>query len=226
MSQPDEYEDVILPVYVINLANRTDRLVHIKDQFKERHEFEVNIIEACENENGALGLWRSLVKIVKIAQEKEEDVIIICEDDHEFTRNYSKKLLIDSIIMANEQGVNILIGGLGSFKNIVPITNSLCWVDHFWSTQFLIIYKQFFNAILTEPFTEPTDTADGKFSEMTSSKMAIFPFISIQKEFGYSDISESRRKNIGLSTDELFKQAESKLGRIYEARDFYMQFDK
>jgi len=225
MNQPDEYEDVVLPVYVINLENRTDRLLHIQDQFKDRFEFEINIVKACENENGALGLWQTIVKVAKIAQQKDEDVIIICEDDHKFTGNYSKKILIDSIMKANEHGVNVLIGGVGGFKNVVPITNNLCWVDNFWSTQFLVIYKQFFDSILAEPFTNVTDTADRKFSEMTSNKMVIFPFISIQKDFGYSDISEVARNHMGFSTEELFKHADLKLKKIYAAWDFYMRFE-
>jgi len=71
MNQPDEYGDVVLPVYVINLENRTDRLPHIQDQFKDRFEFEINIVKACENENGALDLWQRIVKIIKKTQKKD-----------------------------------------------------------------------------------------------------------------------------------------------------------
>ena len=222
MNQSEEYAEVEIPVYVINLENRTDRLQHIKGQFNGKTEFELNIIKACKHENGALGLWLSITNVIKLALEKEEDVIIICEDDHQFTESYSCKMLIDSIIEADQHGANILIGGIGGYKNAVPLANALCWVDNFWSTQFLVIYKRFFHKILDEPFTEVHDTADGKFSEMTSNKMVIFPFISVQKDFGYSDISEVAKNHRGLSTEELFKHADSKLKKLYAARDFYL----
>lgn len=224
MNQIDEYQGVVIPVYVINIESRTDRLLHIKDQFKGKNEFEINIVKACENKNGTLGLWQSIVKIIEMALKSDDDVIIICEDDHQFTENYSKRELIEAIIKASEKGAKMLIGGVGRFKNAVPINHGLCWIDNFWSTQFLVIYRQFFDDILNEPFDKIDDTADGKFSEMTSSKMVIFPFISVQRDFGYSDISIGVRNTQGLSVDELFKDSESKLRRIYQVRDFYMKF--
>lgn len=224
MNSSSQYDDIILPVYVINLDFRTDRLQHIQDQFKDKPEFELNIVKASKSKNGALGLWRSIVKVVRMAQEKDEDMIIICEDDHQFTENYTKDFLIDSILEANEYGANILIGGIGGFKNAIPVTDAICWVDSFWSTQFVVVYKQFFDKILTEPFRHKNDTADGKFSEMTSNKMSIFPFISIQKDFGYSDVSDTPKNEKGLSVDELFVDSGAKLKRIYAVRDHYMKF--
>ena len=41
---------------------------------------------------------------------------------------------------------------------------------------------------MNEPYNEDV-VADGKLSEIIVRKMVLFPFISIQKEFGYSDIS-------------------------------------
>ena len=50
---------------------------------------------------------------------------------------------------------------------------------------------------MNEPYNEDV-VADGKLSEIIVRKMVLFPFISIQKEFGYSDISayyNNRREN-------------------------------
>ncbi|UKJ07494.1 hypothetical protein [Solitalea lacus] len=192
MSQIDTYDDITIPTYIINLKERVDRLTHIKKQFDGKREFDVTLVEACKHEIGAVGLWQSIVKIVKLAMANDEDVIIICEDDHEFTASYSKQFLLENIIDAHDQGINILSGGVSGFNLAVPITENRYWINSFWGTQFLVIYKKFFQTILDEKFTNE-DTADGKFSEMTSNKMTLYPFISIQKDFGYSDVTKSNQ---------------------------------
>ncbi len=181
------YDDFVIPTYIINLPKRTERKANAKSQFVGRKEFDVNIVEACEHKIGAVGLWLSFRKIVGIAIENEEDVIIVCEDDHVFTEEYTKENLIKNIIRANDLGTYIVCGGIGNYGTAVPVDNELWWVDSFWSTQFVIIFKPFFKQILDEPFSQAV-TADGKFSEMTSRKLVFYPFISVQKDFGYSDI--------------------------------------
>ncbi|TCD27796.1 hypothetical protein EZ456_07560 [Pedobacter psychrodurus] len=180
-------DDFSIPTYVINLPKRQERLEHAKLQFAGRCEFDVNVIEACEHQIGAVGLWQSIRKIIKIAIENDDDVIIICEDDHVFTEEYTKEKLLENIIRANDLGTYVVFGGIGNYGTAVPVAGNLWWIDSLWSTQFVIVFKQFFQQILDEPFLE-TVTSDGKFSEMTSRKMVIYPFISVQKDFGYSDI--------------------------------------
>ena len=62
---------------------------------------------------------------------------------------------------------------------------------------FVVVYKRFFNAILSYNFKD-TDTADGVFSELSTNKMVIYPFISEQTDFGYSDVTQNNQKNKGL----------------------------
>lgn len=59
-----------------------------------------------------------------------------------------------------------------------------------------LLYKQFYNEILSYKFKE-TDTADGVLSQLTMNKMVIYPFISEQKDFGYSDVTLSNMENAG-----------------------------
>lgn len=54
-----------IPTFVINLEKRTERKQHILEQFKNRYEFDIRIFKAIENENGAFGLWQTIVDIVK-----------------------------------------------------------------------------------------------------------------------------------------------------------------
>lgn len=219
MNEDIEFDNIVISTYIINLEERKDRLVHIKKQFEGRDEFELNIFKAIKNEVGAVGLWQSIIEIVKVAIERDEDVIIICEDDHEFTPTYSKEYLLRNIIEAHSQGLAILSGGIGGFKQVVPVTINRWWVDTFWSTQFLVIYRDFFEAILAEPFEE-TDTADGKFSEMTSHKMVLYPFVSVQKDFGYSDVTKANDTDNG-TVQKLFENSSSRIKRIADAYHKY-----
>lgn len=189
-----DYNDIIIPVYVINLKERLDRRKHIEEQFKDRKEFDLHIVEACKHEIGAVGLWQSISKIIQqVAERDEDDVIIICEDDHLFTADYNRDRFLDNVVEASSKGVDILIGGIGGFGNIIPLSHHLFWVDWFWSTQFLVVYKNAFNCILKETFSAK-DVADEFISRILSQKMVLVPFISVQKEFGYSDVTNSNNE--------------------------------
>lgn len=185
-----DIDQIAIPTYIINLPERTDRREHVKKEFAGRKEFDISIVEACRDEIGAVGLWQSIRKIIQLAIANDDDVILICEDDHEFTAHYSKERLIHNIIEANEMGVEILSGGIGGFRVALPVSDNRIWINSFYSTQFLILYKRIFDKILNELFDSQV-TADGILSEITTNKMTIFPFISIQKEFGYSDVTQS-----------------------------------
>lgn len=180
--------DFYLPVYVINLKERTERRQHIEEQFQGRVEFALHWIEAIEHSIGAVGLWQSMLKAVQTAIDKRDDIMIICEDDHIFTPAYNKDYLFANIIGANAQGSELLSGGVGGFGTAVPVDTNRYWMDWFWSTQFIIIFKPLFQKILDYDFKD-TDTADGVLSVLAKDKMTIYPFISVQKDFGYSDVT-------------------------------------
>lgn len=191
-----EKNDTYIPVYVINMKDRTERRNHIMKEFEGRKEFDVTIVEACTHEKGTIGLWNSIIKVIHQAQENEDEVIIICEDDHYFTEHYSPGLLWKEIQEAYMQGADLLSGGIGGFGHAVRVGYHRYWVDWLWCTQFVVVYKHFFDTILSYEFKED-DTADGVFSELTTHKMVIYPFISEQKDFGYSDVTQSNMDNQG-----------------------------
>lgn len=192
--------DIAIPTYVINLKDRPERLKYVLSQFEGKAEFDIHVVEACRHEIGAVGLWKSIVKIIKEVIDGDDDVIIICEDDHTFTSNYSREEFIHHVIKAAEQGADVLSGGIGGFGNAYPIGTKRYWVDWLWCTQFIVIYRPFFRRILDEPFAD-TDTADGKISEMAGNKMVIYPFISIQHDFGYSDVTRENNEISGKITE-------------------------
>jgi hypothetical protein len=211
----DDYNNITIPTYVINLPERNERKAYIKKQFEGKDEFEVTITEAIKNTNGALGLWLSIRKIIQIAIANDDDVIIICEDDHQFTPQYSKDYLIKNIIDAHYHGADMLSGGIGHFAQAMPISQNRFWIDIFYSTQFLVLYRKVFQKILDNPFDGQV-TADDFLSNIASNKMVLFPFISTQIEFGYSDVTN--RNNEPGFVESLFANTINRLEilkRIY-----------
>ena len=215
----DEYKDVVIPAYIIHLSERVERKVHIEEQFLNRNEFELIFIEGYKHKIGAVGLWLSIRKIVEISIKNDDDIIIVCEDDHQFTEYYSKQLLIKTILEAGARNADMLIGGVVDSKLSVPIANELFWVGEFNSTQFLVLFKNVYKKIIDEPFDEKV-TADGKLSEIAGNKLLFYPFISIQREFGYSDISPVNN-NIReqLPNEKKFEMATNRLKKINDIKN-------
>ncbi|MDD4697838.1 MAG: glycosyltransferase [Fermentimonas sp.] len=210
----EEENDVFyLPVYVINLKDRMERRKHIEEQFYGKSEFELTWVDAVEHPIGAVGLWKSIVKAVQIAEANEDDIMIICEDDHTFTHAYTKEYFLVNIIQAHEQGSELLSGGIGGFGAAVPTAANRYWVDWFWCTQFIVIFKPLFQKILDYDFKD-TDTADGVLSVIAKDKMTMYPFISIQKDFGYSDVTRANNEISGMITNH-FRQTDYRLSIVH-----------
>lgn len=193
----DLYRQLVIPVYIINLPERTERLMHIKKQFDEKSEFDTIIVEACKHKIGAVGLWNSIVKVINMAIENDDDVIIICEDDHQFTDDYSKEFLLRNILEAHNQGADVLSCGAGDFGQVVPLTEERYWINPLIGTQFIVVYKKLFKKLLKYKF-HTRDTADGVISELSSNIMLLCPSVSIQRDFGYSDITREHNEQQGL----------------------------
>lgn len=222
-TEKTEYESTIstnqffIPVYTFNLKSRTDRLEHLQQQFKNKPEFKVTFVDAVKHDIGAVGLWKSICKAVRIAQERNEDIIILCEDDHEFTHYYNPDYLFSNIIEAYAQGAELLNGGIGGFGTAVPIATNRSCVDWFWCTQFIIIFAPLFPKILNYNF-KTGDTADGVLSLITNSPQVMFPPISTQKDFGYSDIIQRRP----MFQNKIFKSCNERLTNIHGVYQKYL----
>lgn len=84
----------VINVYVPNLSIRTDRKASIEKQFKDKNEFELNILPALEHRIGAYGLWQTFMSVVRKEHDKRSEFFIFCEDDHVFTENYNREYLL------------------------------------------------------------------------------------------------------------------------------------
>lgn len=200
--------DCFIPTYVINLPERTDRLCHIKGQFAGRKEFQLHFKRACKCKIGAVGLWHSICEIIAEAESNNEDLVLICEDDHRFTSNYEPSEFLHQVYQAGCLGSDILYGGIGGYGDAIPVGHHLFWADWCWCTQFMVVYRRAFRSILTATFTEK-DVADEFLSRLLPNKLFVHPFISIQKDFGYSDVTAGNNARGRIT--EFFRKANERL---------------
>lgn len=189
-----EADSVVLPTFVIHLPEHTERLAHVEREFADRKEFDVHIVSACRHRRGATGLWHSIRKIVEQADRNREDVILVCEDDHTFTANYDGDRFLRQVREAGIMGTHILLGGIGGFGDMAPVCDGLWWADWTWCTQFTVIYRRAFPLILAAGFGRK-DVADEFLSRLLANKLVVYPFVSEQTDFGYSDVTTSNNRN-------------------------------
>lgn len=210
---------VPVPTFIINLAARTERKEHVIKEFAGRCEFNVSIVDAISHTIGAIGLWQTIRKIISAANDAGLAFILICEDDHQFTEVYNAELLYDCIKEAQENSADILNGGVSWFNTGVQISKNLICVEKFSGLQFTIIFKKFYQKILDVNDFGVHDAADYKISEMTSHKMVLYPFISIQRDFGYSDLTKHNNEQ-KIST--FFEKADQRLAVYQQAYKQYL----
>lgn len=209
----------LIPVYVINLKARTDRKDHVVREFSQRPEFFVNYVEAIEHPIGAVGLWQSMKLAIRDAMLSNHEYVIICEDDHVFTDSYNCQMLESQIDYCFFHDAELLHGGVSFFDLAVQISPRLFWTNQFRATQFFVVFRSMYQKILDVAFHE-ADSADGKLSALSDTTLLIYPFISKQKEFGYSDILTSEFQRHGSVTT-LFDNTERKLAELRSVSDFY-----
>lgn len=168
-----EQNDTYIPVYALSKKGQT----HILKEFKGKPEFKVKIIQDSSSDNNSLESWNSIVQTIKIAIENKDEVIILCKEEHHFTKNYSPTLLIKEIQEAYIQGAEMLLGDIKDFGQAIPVGYHRYWIDHFKCSHFIVVFSSLFERILSYQFEE-YDKIDDVFSLLSPHKMVIYPFIS------------------------------------------------
>lgn len=168
-----EQNDTYIPVYALSKKGQT----HILKEFKGKPEFKVKIIQDSSSDNNSLESWNSIVQSVKIAIENKDEVIILCKEEHYFTKNYSPTLLIKEIQEAYIQGAEMLLGDIKDFGQAIPAGYHRYWIDYFKCSHFIVVFSSLFERILSYQFEE-YDKIDDVFSLLSPHKMVIYPFIS------------------------------------------------
>ena len=140
------------------------------------------IEQAPAHEVDEFSRWMGIRQAVQKAIAADDDVVLLCDDTHIFSRDYSKEYLLRNIIEAHEQGAGILLGSAATFGHAVPITKNRFWINSFWRSPLLVLYRKVFSLLLEEPFDEKI-LPDEALSDLTSNKMILFPFVSVDHDF-------------------------------------------
>lgn len=207
-----------ISVYIPNLTKRTDRKASIEKQFKNKNEFELNFVQAIEHKIGAFGLWQTFMNIVRNEYNKKSNFFIFCEDDHVFTENYNKEYLFERIMEADFLKADILSGGVSWMMTPIQCSKHLFWLERFNGMQFTIIYSRFYETLI-QADTKEGFTTDIKISDLSDNIFVMNPYISIQKEFGYSDVTSSNNKKGYVNG--LFQTTSNRLRILDKVKNFY-----
>lgn len=209
-----------IPVFAINLKKRLDRKTHIINQFDSRGEFKLKIITAIEHDIGAIGLWKTMRKIVSQAKISQQKYIIICEDDHAFTASYVKNVLFEAIQKGEGEGLraDLLLGGISHFDDAVEFEKGIFWISGFTGTQFFVMFQRFYDKFLNLSLNSH-DNIDLSISSVSANIYCMYPFISVQREFGYSDITKKNEK-LGV-IDEYFIKSERRLKTLSFLKELF-----
>jgi hypothetical protein len=217
MKKPTQF----IPTFIINLKNRNERREHILAEFVNRAAFDIHLIEPIPDKIAAKSLWLTVKRIVQLGMAAHHDFILLCEDDHCFTKNFSIGELYNCISEADDLHCEILCGGVNSVRSTFSVSKNLYWMEQFTGLQFTIIFCRFYSTLLQLPF-DNEDCADILISRFAKQKFVIHPFISVQKEFGYSDVTISNNQ-AGFISD-LFLKASERVHNLKKVADFYKKF--
>lgn len=213
-------ENKIIKIYSSNLIERTDRRDSIINQFSEKTGFELNIVPAITHKIGRIGLWRTFMKILRTEEAVCSPFFVFCEDDHIFTKSYNYKYLVDSISQADALGADVLLGGVSWMKHPIQISDHIFWLEAFNGMQFTVVFQRFYKQLIAAD-RECTSSLDFKISDLSDNIMVMYPFISIQKEFGYSDVTKGNEKDGYIKS--LFNGTSQKLDMLSKIRVEYQK---
>lgn len=207
-----------IPTYIINLKSRSERRGNVLKEFESRSEFDVTLVEAIAHEVGLIGLWKSIKHILKNLISVHYEYVIICQDDHQFTEQYSFELLKESIDEAIALDADILLGGVSWFQTVFQSSRHLYWVEKFSGLQFSVVFKKFFAPLLTLEL-DGFDAGDYRISAFTDKKWVIYPYISTQRDYGYSDVTVKNNKPI--RQQQLFEQSDSTMKTMIQIASYF-----
>ena len=207
-------------VYVPNLALREDRRRSIKLQFLDKPEFCLHIVTPQKAEKASKSLWLTFIECLTEAYNNDFDYFIFAEDDHCFTEAYNFQNLSEAISQAINCDADLLSGGVSWVDLPVQMPNKgLFSFNSFTGMQFTVIFKQAYLKILGTK--ESVDcVTDQWLSKILDRKLVMYPYISVQKEFGYSDVTTIN--NTKHRVEKLFEKAEKTLHVIDKVNTYFV----
>ena len=210
----------MLNVYILNMPRRQERRTSSEREFgKKKSLFNTTFVCPVKNEKPCVSHWLTFLKLVGNAMQDGLPCFVFCEDDHVFTSDFDEPLFIDTVRKADALGADILLGGVSWMDAPIQITDHLFWLNRFNGTQFVIVFSRFYGKILDSQYDARNVVTDFHISSHSDNIFVAYPFFSIQKEFGYSDVTSFNNKDGYV--DGLFKGTSAGLSILDKVRTFY-----
>lgn len=185
-----KFSNIYIPTYIICSPESENKKIFIEKEFSKRKEFQIQFVE-FQNSFQRSALEFECVKniIDKITNENDDDVIAICTENHVFTSYYNCNKFLNQVIDASEKGVDILLGGVHGFRNMMPINKNLFWVDYVCGCDFILVFRSAFSLIANYKISEK-DTFEEFIYTNVHNKLVVYPFIS-SKNMSCLDIDKN-----------------------------------
>ena len=195
-------------LYCINLIDRSDKLESLKKNIKENNfKCKLIVIEAIKHNKGEIGCGLSHQKIIKLAQKKNLEKIIVLEDDCLF--NDKSYELFEKCMKQLPKDFDIFLGGISGGEPEKKITNNICKLKSFTATQFIIYSKSIYNKILEYKKGNIDVYISNLIKKNNLNVYCSYPFISTQLTC-YSDIKK-KIKNY----DRYFEKSLKKVEKVF-----------
>lgn len=209
----------IIDGYVINLEKDTNRLEHIKNEFKDTS-INLKIFKAIEHKKGWIGCLKSHLNLIKYAKENNMEMILVIEDDAYIEDKMLFKNIFPEILSYLKNNIdtwNIFHGGPNINKhskitNIFSKNPLLIELTLCVSTTFMIYNKNCYDFFINFLYYDDNKLkSSNKIDMLIHNKfkcITTFPCLLWQKSY-YSNIYNCERddlEKIKISRDKLFKR--------------------
>ncbi len=209
----------MIPTFIINLENRPDRLQNVLNEFSKTSSFDVTVIKAIKHHFGAIGLWQTMRSIIKTALSNDLEFVLICEDDHQFTPDFNDIQFFTDLKNLPDS-VDLILGGLSGIKDFFPVSNRIIWINGFTGMQFTVFFKPFYQTFL-DMNLEDGDDIDIIISKFSTNAYCFYPFISTQRDYGYSDVTiKNNREGVVAA---YFEKTSGKIEKFLKIYDYFRE---
>lgn len=193
--------ELLKNILFINLQHRTDRVHHIRNEFKKLGIIRYERFNAIKTSSGSIGCTLSHIKCLEIAKERNYPFVFVCEDDITFT---NPSLFLENLDKFQKLNLNwdvLIIGGntCPPFHNVsnncvkvfnVQTTTGYIIKSHYYD-RLINNFKEGLQMLIREPHNKKMFAIDiyWKSLQQKDNWFMTIP-LTVNQYYDYSDIEE------------------------------------
>lgn len=200
-----------LPVFVMNLEHREDRLLKIIKVLAPIHEFDIHpFIVKGDKQDKFFDHFRQFQRMCRFADYQDLPYFIYCEDDTIFTPGFNLEQLVEDIKFCQQEKYDLLFTGLTAVEEPRRIADSIIKVQNCLAIQFTVIFQQLYEKVLDWDFDYIKSWCRPELDYILSlnhtKKACTLPFMTMQNPKLSSDYRECSQEEVAYGfkhTEEL-----------------------